>query len=956
MALTKDAEPSGQGRQALKLAEGTRKVHTTCYMCACRCGIEVTVEDEKIRFISGIAESPVNKGVWCAKGGAGIMTQYSPARLTTPLMRVPGSERGQGTLVPVDWETALNTVAGWLQDIRQTDPAKLAYFTGRDQMQAFNGYWARQFGTPNWAAHGGFCSVNMAAAGMYSVGGSFWEFGWPDLEEARWFMMLGVAEDHPSNPLKLAISRLKDRGGRFVVVNPVRSGYGALADEWVPIHPGTDGALLMAMMHVLHQEGLYDREFLSRYTNAAGLVEVAPGQPSDGLFWRSSGQDVMVADERGDFVPMMEASGRGRLEGDYRHEGRAYRPAFQLLSDRLAACTPAWAEGITHVPRRTIVRLALEMGTTAMKHPVVLPTPWTDFYGQEHPQTVGRPVAFHAMRGLAAHTNGFQTIRALFDLMMMLGTIDGPGGFRYKSPYPKEAPPPVTPASRPEDYQPMQAVAKPLLGYPRSPDDLLVQGDEPMRIDEAYSWKYPLAAHGLIQNVVRNAFDKRPYGIDTLMVYMSNIAWNSSWNTLETRDMLRAKDDQGEYRIPHVVVLDAFDSETVAFADIVFPDTTYLERWDAASLQDRPISEPDGPADSIRQPVVAPPSGVRPAADTLIELANRLRLPGFVDQDRPRYRTYADFIQLWETSPGSGVGLLAGYRGSQGTDTLVGAPNPRQLEAYARHKAFWFEEIAPERKYYRMANRQYLDWAHGVKFIPTADPIILQFYSEPLQTFRLAGQGLWPGKKPRHPALRKRLATYFDPLPFWHPPLEEKEETAGSYPLILLTQRPMTHYHSWGSHNAWLRQLLLENPLFINPQAAQALDLCDGQWVWMESRQGRMTATLRFSDAVEPGTVWTWNAIAKAPGAWGLHPDAPESQNAILVNHIVPDTLTSDDDTVTFNNDPVTGQAGWYDAKVRLYPSELHEVWPKVEARAPVRADMAEWKSLRYSTRKGAGH
>jgi anaerobic selenocysteine-containing dehydrogenase len=212
-------------------ASAQRRVHTTCYMCACRCGIEVTVENEQIRFISGIAESPVNKGVWCAKGGAGIMTQYSPARLMTPLMRKPGSERGKGELVPVDWETALSTAAGWLAEIRKTDPARLAYFTGRDQMQAFNGYWAKQFGTLNWAAHGGFCSVNMAAGGMYSVGGSFWEFGWPDLEQARWFMMFGVAEDHPSNPLKLALSHLKDSGGRFIVVNPVRSGYGALADE-----------------------------------------------------------------------------------------------------------------------------------------------------------------------------------------------------------------------------------------------------------------------------------------------------------------------------------------------------------------------------------------------------------------------------------------------------------------------------------------------------------------------------------------------------------------------------------------------------------------------------------------------------------------------------------------------------------------------------------------------------
>ncbi|WP_430626174.1 molybdopterin-dependent oxidoreductase [Sulfobacillus thermotolerans] len=954
MALTKGItmhflleNVSGLGR--------TRKVHTTCFMCACRCGIEVTVEQEQIRFIAGIKDSPVNKGVWCAKGGAGIMTQYSPARLMTPLMRAPGSQRGSGDLVPVDWETALRTVAGWLQQIRDTDPAQLAYFTGRDQMQAFNGYWARQFGTPNWAAHGGFCSVNMAAGGMYSVGGSFWEFGWPDLDAARWFMLLGVAEDHPSNPLKLAIGRLKDRGGRFVVVNPVRSGYGALADEWVPIRPGTDGALLMAMMHVLEREGLYDREFLTRYTNAAGLVTVAPGQPEDGLLWKDAHGEVLVATGAQTFTPFRQAGGHGRLEGVYTHAGRTYRPAFAVFQERLTTCTPAWAEAITGIPRRTIVRLALEMGTTALQHPVVVPQPWTDFYGVTHPQTVGRPVAFHAMRGLAAHTNGFQTVRALFDLMMMLGTIDRPGGFRYKSPYPKAAPPPWTPPANRRDYQPGQPAPGPLLGYPQTPDDLLVDGDTPLRIDEAYSWKYPLAAHGVIQNVIRNAYDRRPYGIDTLMIYMSNLAWNSSWNTLETRAMLQAQDDDGNYVIPHVVVFDAYDSETVAFADIVFPDTTYLERWDAASLQDRPISEPDGPADSIRQPVVAPPPGVRPAADTLIELANRLQLPGFVENGQRRYQTYADFLQGWETSPGSGVGLLAGFRGPQGTDQYVGAPNPQQLQAYATHHAFWYDEIPAERKYYRMANQAYLDWAQSVRFVPTADPIVLQFYSEPLQTFRLAGQGLWPGKQPTHPALRARLATYCDPLPFWYPPLEEQETTAAAYPLILITQRPMTHYHSWGSQNAWLRQLLMENPLFINPQAAHALGLTDGQWVWIESRQGRMTAKLRFSDAVEPGTVWTWNAIAKAPGAWGLHPDAPESQQAILVNHIVPDTLTSRDGTVTFNNDPITGQAGWYDTKVRVYPSELHEVWPKVAPLKPRRADMVNLPHLRYTTRKGGG-
>ena len=105
-------------------------------------------------------------------------------------------------------------------------------------MQALTGLFARQFGTPNYAAHGGFCSVNMAAGMIYTIGGSFWEFGGPDLERAKLFVMIGTAEDHHSNPLKIAISKFKRAGGRFISVNPVRTGYSAIADEWVPIRPG----------------------------------------------------------------------------------------------------------------------------------------------------------------------------------------------------------------------------------------------------------------------------------------------------------------------------------------------------------------------------------------------------------------------------------------------------------------------------------------------------------------------------------------------------------------------------------------------------------------------------------------------------------------------------------------------------------------------------------------------
>ena len=112
----------------------------------------------------------------------------------------------------------------------------------------------------------------MAAAGIYTIGGSFWEFGQPDWELTKMFMIFGVAEDHDSNPLKLGLGRLKERGVKVVAVNPVRTGYSAIADEWVPVTPGTDGLFILALVHELLRSGAVDVDYLLRYTNAAWLV------------------------------------------------------------------------------------------------------------------------------------------------------------------------------------------------------------------------------------------------------------------------------------------------------------------------------------------------------------------------------------------------------------------------------------------------------------------------------------------------------------------------------------------------------------------------------------------------------------------------------------------------------------------------------------------------------------
>ena len=131
------------------LADREEVKNTTCYMCACRCGIRVTLRDGEVRYIEGNPDHPLNRGVICAKGASGVMKQESPARLTRPLLRKQDTERGDNNCEPISWERAFEILEQRLANIRTEDPKKFAIFTGRDQMQALTGLFAKQFGTPN---------------------------------------------------------------------------------------------------------------------------------------------------------------------------------------------------------------------------------------------------------------------------------------------------------------------------------------------------------------------------------------------------------------------------------------------------------------------------------------------------------------------------------------------------------------------------------------------------------------------------------------------------------------------------------------------------------------------------------------------------------------------------------------------------------------------------------------
>lgn len=930
--------------------------YTTCYMCACRCGIKVTTEGNQVRFIQGNPNHPINKGVLCAKGNAGIMKQNSPAKLQAPLLRKPGTERGAGEFDVISWDQALDILEERLRHIRATDPKKLAYFTGRDQMQALTGMWASQFGTINWAAHGGFCSVNMAAGGLYTMGHAFWEFGDPDWDNTKYFMMWGVAEDHASNPIKLGLKKLKERGAKFVAVNPVRTGYQAIADEWIAIRPGTDAMLALSMIHVLLEHQLIDDEFLIRYTNAPQLVVNTPGQKGDGLLYRGESGQSQVWDQHTEaFADANRADIAPALFGEYTApDGRPLRTAMTILVEKYAdkQYAPEHAAKICGVDAETIERLALEMAHVAFKETITLDIEWTDWAGRKQTEFKGRPVSMHAMRGVSAHSNGFQTCRALHLLQILLGTIDCPGGHLAKPPFPKHIPPGIKPAKVMAPNTPLKS---PPLGFPTCPEDLVIDDDgNPLRIDKAYSWDAPIANHGLMHMVISNAVKGDPYHIDTLMLFMANMAWNSSMNTEQTMAMLKEKDETtGEYKIPFIVTSDAFHSETVSYSDLVLPDTTYLERYDTISMLDRPISEPHAACDSVRLPVVEADRDVMSWQEVMVEMAGRLGFPAFTDEDGSRkYQSYKDFIVNFQKEPG--IGFLAGYRGEKGDKSLRGEPNPNQWEAYKENEGFFEHHLEPSQRYYRHANKDYLTLAKEAGWVGSTDQIVIEIYSETLQKFRLAGQGLYDGPMPTDPQHKERLVSYFEPLPVFYVPLEE-QRTSDQYTFHAVNQRPMFMYHSWDSQNAWLRQIMSQNRLFMNRLAAERLDIPDDSWVWVESHNGKIRVQVKLMEGCNEQTVWTWNAIGKHEGAWGLQAGANEASEGFLMNHLISELLPAKEGNAPItNSDPITGQAAWYDLRVRISKAAPGEVgtWPSFEALKPLPNALISPETLSYATHK----
>ncbi|MDP2935207.1 MAG: molybdopterin-dependent oxidoreductase [Dehalococcoidia bacterium] len=275
-ALAQADELAPGGRTVSRTTGGSRRaIASACLQCPARCGILGFVEEGQLVKIEGNPKDFHNQGRLCAKGQAGVNHVYNPDRLLYPMRRA--GSRGANLWQRVSWEEALQEVAARLAELhRSGNPDGLLFMAGLfEGTQPIVQRFARAFGTSRLCQEMHLFQSNKAIAQQLTWGSSQ-EIN--DVARSRYILNFGV-NPYESHALfvpfvqRLIEGRMK--GARLVTLDPRLSSTAAKSDEWLPIRPGTDGVVALAMANVIMQKGLHDLEFIRRWTNigSAQLAE-----------------------------------------------------------------------------------------------------------------------------------------------------------------------------------------------------------------------------------------------------------------------------------------------------------------------------------------------------------------------------------------------------------------------------------------------------------------------------------------------------------------------------------------------------------------------------------------------------------------------------------------------------------------------------------------------------------
>jgi len=340
-------------------------VASTCQGCTQWCAIQIFVQGGRAVRVRGNPLSKTNHGYVCPRGHMIPQQMYNPDRIKVPMKRT-NPLKGRGVdpkFVPISWDEAMSTVADKMIELRKAgEPHKFTYLRGRYSTSSTDllyGTLPKVFGTPNYFTHSAIC----AEAEKMGPGLTQGFFGYRDydLEKTNCLVAWGCDPLASNRMVPNMQHRFADivKRGTVIAVDPRMSTVAAKAHEWLPLSPGTDGALAGAMAHVLLTEGLWNREFVGDFKD---------------------GKNQFVAGKAVDEAAFAEKETYGLVKW------------WNLeLKDR----TPAWGEKESLIPAAQIVRVARAMGKAAPKVAV-----WMGPGAAMHPRGTYSAMAVHALNGL----------------------------------------------------------------------------------------------------------------------------------------------------------------------------------------------------------------------------------------------------------------------------------------------------------------------------------------------------------------------------------------------------------------------------------------------------------------------------------------------------------------------------------------------------------------------------
>lgn len=692
-----------------KLEGSAEFVPSFCEMCTSRCPIQAKVVDGKTVLINGNPNWAATGGTVCARGGAGFSQMYDQQRVQKPLIRV--GERGEGKWKEVSYEEAYAYIAAKMNDIKvKHGPEAMAFAcrTGTHMSYLFN--LAQAYGSPNIFTHESTCpqARQVAYEATFGTVGVGIDYG-----NVKYLLSLGR---NYFEGLHVAMARgvmnALGKGAKLVYADPRFSLTAAKAHEWLPIKAGTDFAFIQAINHVLIRDGLYDREFVEKYTEGFDAVKAA------------------VAD-----------------------------------------CTPAWAEQETGIKAADIERIARELA--AARPRAVVDPGWRTTY---------TPDEF-----------GFR--RALVIANVLLGNIEVPGGMFF-----------VKNAAFLNGMVGKEIVpglkGGPLPPYPK-PAKARVDG---AKVKGHPNYFAPLP-HGVVQTVPEAALTGKPYPIKGWFVHRYNPA-------LTLPDTPRVL--EGLKKLDLLVVCDLAMTDTAWYADVVLPESSYLERDEAFMDYSGLV-----PVYSLRQQVVKPVYDTKPHWQLFKELGEKLGLGAYFP---------------WKDIEGVRLAQMGGRQ------DLVKMGKEKGLVTFGLKPLYLRDKASV---------------AEFVKQFPDAAGLVNEqgIIDKPLFNLKTKSKKI------------ELLASEVQEALGMGVPVYKPVQLAAEGQLAFIQGKTAIHTNGHTHNVPWLYDLMPANRLWMNPQTAARLGVASGGEVEMKSPAGKQRAKVLVTEGVRPDTVFCYFGFGRlSPG------------------------------------------------------------------------------------------